>query len=312
MTTRRIDRLITRIRRDTGNIDYSSTSGIPQRDIAEYLTDAQTNIQLAIAKQHRSAFVKESFLNTVANQEAYDLPYDALFEASPRTVEYASTGQLQDYYLLEKRELLERQTRYAGEPWFYFRRNKQILLNPRPQRSVTSGVRLQYPQRLPTLFPPAGQIIVSYDTPSRTIDALTLDPSGTYFFPEYLTEDDFVSIVAADGTPVVTSIPIYAIDLNTGVIDIGSNHQIRATESAPTGGQFLVPGYWASTHSLLEPTVEPYLIAYGVWKVQKRDSNDDSSEQTPELLAMLDQIVDAYADLTQDVDRVTVLTDWEI
>lgn len=70
---KRIDYLITEIRRLSNNENYSSTEGIVDEQIIRYLNDAQDYLQSAISNtnQNNKVFSVEKIISVVAGQEAY-------------------------------------------------------------------------------------------------------------------------------------------------------------------------------------------------------------------------------------------------
>jgi len=59
--------------------------------------------------------------------------------------------------------------------------------------------------------------------------------------------------------------------------------------------------------------VERYLIAYASWKILKRDSSIDSQEAMGELAQMESDIIEAYADVEDDITEIPVIDedfDW--
>ena len=57
--------------------------------------------------------------------------------------------------------------------------------------------------------------------------------------------------------------------------------------------------------------VERYLIAYASWKILKRDSSVDYTEQESELSNMEQEIVETYADISDDIYQIPEVNDDE-
>ena len=73
---RYLQRIIDQVRRQTENEDVDDFVGIQDSEFIQFLNDAQHHIQGAIIQQHPRAFVKETLISAVSDQERYDLPSD--------------------------------------------------------------------------------------------------------------------------------------------------------------------------------------------------------------------------------------------
>ena len=74
---------------------------------------------------------------------------------------------------------------------------------------------------------------------------------------------------------------------------------------------YIVGGKDTTTHGDLPRSVERYLISYCAWKILKRDSSVDSSEAQLELQALIQEIVNSYAMISDDVQYIPQLTSWD-
>jgi hypothetical protein len=305
---RKVDLLISQVRRETENEDPTASTGIQDVEFLQYLNDAQDRLQSVITATYPVMFVNEKELSVIVDTEKYDIPDNAYMENKLITVEYSPSGISEDYYHLEQTTMKRRDTAVQGFPVAYVRRSGQILLQPRPQQAGL--LRVNYVKTLNRLDKRRG--IVSIVTlGSNSITNLELDASSatTVLDTTSLLEQDYITIVNKDGVIKMRNIPISGIDNSTGVVTIDAGFTFDTDETIEVG-DFAVSGKDASTHSELPRMCERYLIAYCAWKILKRDSSVDYAEQEQELLSMEQDIVNSFSDVSDDVRYVPQLNHW--
>lgn len=295
---KRLERLITRSKRDTENEDQCSDSPITDDEFVDYLNDAQAQIQSAIARQHKNVFIAYADYNVVTNQDEYPMPEDALLDNRISTAWYTYTGRSRDFQRLRAGSLIERVFGRAIEPIMYIRASGNVILNPTPKKSVVNGLRVAYVKRLPELDIRRAKID-TVATVGNQITSLTLDV-GADFQRDSLLEDDYFCVVNRSGDQVMKAIPYDNIDATTGLVTITAGFEFEDGETI-SDGDYLVRGKDTTNRSELADTCERYLVAYLNWKIFRRDSSSDSAEQTPELLAMQEEIVDIYKETDDDI-----------
>lgn len=303
---RRVDRLISQIRRQTENEDSGANFGIQTEEFLQYINDAQHRLQSLVTATHPTAFVTEETYPVIRDIQEYPLPDLALMENKVSTVEYSDTGRLDDYYHLEQMSLKNRTTYSSAHPMYYIRRAGSILLQPSPD-SLTGTVRLNYVKRLYDLDIRRGKIL-SASTSGSSVTDLTLDTSiaNPAVDINTLRDSDYICVCDKDGNMKMRNIPITGIDSATGSISIEAGYEFQTGESLSVG-DFVVAGRDSVTHSELPKMCERYLIAYAAWKILKRDSSVDSEEQSQELKAIEDDIVNSFADIDDDVRRIPII-----
>lgn len=314
---RRVDRLLTHIRALTENDTINSTTDISDNEIIEYINEAQHRIQSKIIAQHPNVFIKETTISSVADQEEYELPSDVFLASKVISVEYTEdTDSYPSYTKLQPGFERNRQSDVSGFPKYYIRRDKlnsdvgTILLSPKP--STSSGtIRLIYIQRMDELDKRRG--IISAVTDSGTaVTALTLDVSGDPpIDSDDLGDHDFICVVSKTGIIKMRNIQFNSINTTTGAVTLtGSSHTYSSGETIAVD-DYIVGGKDTTTHSRLPRNVERYLIGYASWKIFKRDSSTDSSEQLQELLAMEADIIESYQEIQTDIVSIPILEDWD-
>lgn len=298
---RRVEHLITAIRRLTDNESNGSDSGLSDEEFIQFLNDAQDDLYAEIVKTYRKTFTASSTFSAVTNQEEYDLPTD-IFQTSVVTLEYSHTGLAKDYYPLERRETIE-QSSIGGAPLVYIPREKKLIVNPYPETS--GGVfRIKYNKRLPTLDKRRATV-KSVTIAGGVVTALTLEPTYSGFNGSHYLESDYLTAVDFNGSVKCTAIGYSSVSGVTGVVTFtGAPAKTLLTGEAVAVGDYVVLGKRASTHSQLFDDCERYLIAYSVWKALRRDESSSSNAQKEELVLMRSSIVDSYGENYQDVDQI--------
>ncbi len=298
---RRIDFLLTQARRQTENDEFSDSTGIADIELLQYFNDAQYRMLSLITSVHQNIFVKESAsIPVTTDQEVYQLPDDVFLENRISSVEYSHTNLDRDYFKLDPIILAERRPGSRGFPNNYIRRSGKILLSPIPSSS-TGKLRINYVRRIAELDQRRGRILtVTVDDATNQITELTLDVAQSDFDSEVLLQQDFICAVSKLGVQQMSRISIDSIDANTGVVTIDSSFTFDEGETL-TVGDYITSGFDSSTHSELPKICERYLIAYGAWKIFKRDSSEDSFEQRNEIKSMETDILEAFGDTTDDI-----------
>jgi len=306
---RRLDQLIAEVRAQTKNEEYGTNRGIQQNEMVRYMRDAQARIENLIKQQHPNVVVREAFIDSISGQEEYTIPTDAYASSNIIRVEYSITGNVRDYYPLDLRSLAQRCT-VPGDPEFYIPRSSKILINPIPYNSVSSGIRLNYQYRLPSLDIRRGTVSGSViNIVTRRVTSITfandsnLDNTG-------LADADYVCVVDRYGNFLMRDLICSSYNSGTRTLSIDAAFTYAIGETLPNGS-YVTIGKYTTTHSQLDDICERYLNAYTAWKVLKRDSNVDSSDQQVELQAMEQEIVDCYAQLDEDIDTIPMISnDW--
>lgn len=303
MSGRRISLLINSVRESTDNKEFGSGYGIQDSEFIQYMNDAQDRLQMLIEQTHPRTFVKEEILDIVKDQEEYALPLDSMIGNRITSVEYSPSQNIKDYYYLLSKTLKERSTAVFGQPLNYIRRSGQILINPIPSNS-NGKLRLNFVEKLPDLDIRRGQITGSTGTPLTQIT--TDDTTGTN--DQDIIDRGYICVVDRDGAVKARRIPV--TNAVNGVITVDS-HTLDTDESI-TNGEYVVTGTYASSHSRFATNNEErYILQYCRWKILKRDSSQDAASAEAELAAMETEIVESYADISDDVMYVPLLSPWE-
>ena len=291
--------LIDQVRRETENEEVSDFVGIQDSEFLQYINDAQHHLQALIVAQHPNVFLEEYVVSTTTDQDTYTLPSDCFLENKINNVEYSSTGEDADYYILEETSLKRRNPGITGAPGKYIRMSGKNVLNVAPQSS--GKLRITYVKRLNELDLRTA-LIDSYSAGTITLENNTLTTNTSS-----LKEHDYICIVDSDGVIIHKNVK------KTSQNSLGTQIVIDTSTitGSPVNGQYIVGGKDTTTHSDLPRNVERYLIAYCSWKILKRDSSVDSAEMVQELSQMANDIVKSYAMISDDVQFIPQLNSWD-
>jgi hypothetical protein len=307
---RYIQNLIDEARRATENEDFSDTIGIKDIEILRYLNDAQFRIHNLIVKEHPDVFIKEKVESVVADQEKYALPMDTFVGNKVRQVEFSATGLDDDYYPLRPASYFQRNKGAEGDPQWYIRNAGNILLLPVPQTSA-STLRISYVYKLPKLDLRRGSVAVAtLDSGTSKITTLTADVSTDVLDTDVLDNYTRLTIVDEEGNVKMKNIKFTATNATSGAITIDSSFTYESGETIAVG-DYIVAGDYTSTHTQLDDMIERYLIAYTSFKLLQRDSSADVAVQQSVLAEMETEIVDAFAEMSQDIVEIPDIISYE-
>jgi len=301
---RRLEFLIEDSRQETENDEFTADAGIQDKEFIRYANDAQARLQSKIFQKSQKVFIKEILFNTVARQEAYDLPYDILFDNAISNIELDVGGNNTNFFNLDQGVLKERNTVIFGNPQYYIRFGGKILLNPVPE-SASKTVRLSYVRRLDKLDIRRATIS-AVTTSGSNITSLTLDTSALLDRDTLIKQSRF-SVVDRDGKQLMRRILFTDINATTGVVTIDPSFAFESGESISVG-DYLVSGPDSANTSEMPTSLERYLISYMNWKILKRDSSADSTEAQNELLVTEKEILDSFSDVDDDIHRIPIIS----
>jgi hypothetical protein len=312
---RYVQRLISQVRKQTENEDVTDFTGIQDSEFLQYLNDAQHNLQALITQKHPNVFVREKIYDISANQDTYEVPSDCYLGNKILNVEFSSTGEDRDYYPLAQDSIKNRNTSYAASPYKYIRLDGNIILNPKPQSS--GKLKVTYIYRVDNLNLRVGTVKTTTSSVTSAAWGLKLSTVDISYLEDY----EYLCIVDKKGKSILKNLEfnsniqqITITDPNTGgatetYFEITLNQADYVAEIP--SGSYLIAGENSNSHSEFDDSVERYLIAYCAWKILKRDSSLDSGEAIQELNRMAREIVDSYALISDDLQLIPQLNDFD-
>jgi hypothetical protein len=302
---RRLELLIEAARSESLNKDYSVRIGIPQDDFVRFANEAQERLFSEAVKTHPKFFLAETIIETVAGQEAYQLPDDCHL-GHVEMVEYSSNGNPENFYRLEQAKLPERASQSLGDPGMYIRRGKELLLVSIPASSGAK-VRVTYVRQPRRVEIRRGAIAVAAITGTQ-LDGLTLSSLASLDPTNRLALLNHLSIVDRDGLQNMKAVEYDSIDVSTGVVTLtGGSHQFDSHESI-AAGSFVVLGKNSVNVSDLPESCDRYLIKWMAACALERDGSVLEKRKRELCSEMLGDIVGSFSDIEHDVSYVTILT----
>ena len=308
--SRLVDYIIEDVREHTENQEFSESEGLSDNEFIRFLNDAQYRIHSLIVQQHPAVFIEEKEVDIVAGQESYSLPSDIHMGNKVSMVEYSSTGDSDDYYVLKPTPMRNRMSGVDGDPAYYIRKSGKILLAPVPTGS--GKLRISYVRGLPVLAQRSASVATAVLT-TDSITSLACNVSTDEVDSTTLNKSHFITVVDREGEVKMHGIEIDSVDASTGIVSVTSGFTFEPGETIDVG-DYIVTGKYSTTHPQLDLMVERYLISYASWKILKRDSSIDSTEAMQELASMEEEIVAAYADIDDDITEIPEINedDWGI
>lgn len=308
MAISRFDILVREARDKSGNQVYGDSNGRPQRSFVSAGNAAQDRLYALMLQKRPSLFVKQGYIDTVANQAEYDLPSDVFLHHRIQSVECLPTNNAQLYYNLNQRTP-RTQVSTPGLPESYFLRNKKIVLSPYPATGFTQGLRLNYQFVIPRLDIRRGKIAAVTDLGTTTRIELADDDWLTAENESDLENEwiDYIAVVSSTGTYV-------AADQGIQVISYDPATRYLVVNGDPTAGMvannyvvFSKGGTDTTTHCVLPDTCERYLVEYMTMRAQMSDTSSEAAVTSPLLQAIEREILDSVEMLEEDLFAIPIL-----
>jgi hypothetical protein len=172
-------------------------------------------------------------------------------------------------------------------------------------QSSTGQLRITYVEKLPKLDLKRGSVAsVTLDTSARTITSLFLDVSTDSVDAALTGNVTRVSFCDEEGNVTMSNVKVTLINSSTGEVTVDPAFVYDEGETISVADRITV-GKFSNTHVMLDDIVERYLIAYATFKILQRDSNiTDLGTQQQVLLEMENEIVAAYADVSDDIVEI--------
>lgn len=304
MAVERADRMVDIIRRRTHSTSFtdsatgSSQRGVQTETIIEFLNEAQDTCHSIVYGLAPHVFIKVGTIDTVADQEAYNLPADSFLGGGVANVEYKFGSGSGDYKKLTQKSIHKRDTNVTGTPSTYIHVNGQIFLNPIPSTATTNGIRLTYEFQLPRLDVRRGKVSAVDDGSAPTSITVT-DKSFMDIAFGGSNDPEYITVVDGDGVQQMKSIPVTSYDSSTGILTLGS--------FTPSSGEvvavndYVVIGGNASTHSSLPSVCQHYLAEYARYCVLDLKGNPQAIMALDKVSKLEEKVVDIFSDFNTDI-----------
>lgn len=301
---KRIELLIEEARRTSLNKEYSTTIGISQEEFLRFANEAQRVLFREIIKANPNFFNADLEEAAVAGQEEYVLS-NRIHAGRIERVEFSSTGQVKDYYELDKRSIQERSSYVGGNPIGYIRRGKSILLQPTPQAS-SGQIRYTFVEKPKELQIRRAKVSAVTDSGTQ-VTALTLLAADLAIYDpgNELAKHNYLSIVDRDGEVKMSGIEYDSINTGTGVVTLSAF--TYASGETIAVGDWVILGASSSNVSVLgDEDVDDYLINSMIYKAMSRDNSVLGAQEKAKADEILISIIESFAD-DGDVMEIPIL-----
>lgn len=294
--------LINRIRKRTKNVDFSvgsdgeATAGITDDLILEFINDAQDYIQGRILSVFPDEFTASKDIS-VTGAGSYAIDDRVFMDNRIISVKYSVSGRDRDYRPLSPITIAEQSYDTNTHPYNYVRKNGAIVPSPIATSSV-GKFRVDYYRSLDDVDIRRGKISSTSSTTIVLENDSDLDDNA-------IGDAEYVCISDINGTVQDYNVVVSDYDSGTRTITIPSQ--------TLTGGvaDYVTVGRYTTTHSKLPDEAERFIKLYAQKRVMHTDENTGSTLEDAEVQAALNDILQTFADITQDIEPIPVV-DWEI
>ena len=306
MATRRTEELIADGRSLSYSEDYSLTEGLNDDVFVRILNLGLNNLYHAITEDDQPAYVQQVSIDSVANQQAYDLPIDVYTAIRLVDVRFIWGTQDIEFNTLVRSTIPDRWNYTTNYPDTYCIRSNQMLLSPVPGISKTDAIQINYQKRMRELDVRRGQLASKANSPVTI--TLTFPSTSAKFANMQTYADsqldlvDYCCLVDIEGDPIVSAIPINNYNSTTQIITALSSYsfpadELTALDAAIAAGTpiFVTKDRYSSTHSELDSQCEDYLIEYAVKRMLRLQSNTgEMKEALIQEQESLERLINAF------------------
>ena len=291
--------LANRVRRHTGNTDIpNDDSGIEDESIIDYLNDGIALIQSIIYPEMPEFFNTTEEITIVGQQVGYTLNGATFLGDTIASVEYSEDGSARRYRSLRRIVPLERNNEHVSTPGHYFVQGGKIFLSGVPNTSKGT-LRVTYTRVLNKIDIRRGRVASTVND-GTDYTTITLETTNPVPHDDQLNDRDKnepFTVVDTDGVIQHANIPYTNFNTSTEIITLGSG--VALTSGTISAGDYIVFGEYATTHSELPPTFEPYLVQYAVRQIlANEESSIDVAANDPVLRAWTDAITNSVQNIS--------------
>lgn len=314
--------MISRARSLAYSEQYSLTEGWNDNTLVSILNLGLNRFYNAITQIENDAYVEEARLDSVANQDAYDLPIEVSLALRLVDVRFLYGNEIYQFIELSNSPVQDRYAYPANLPQIYTIRKGQILLSPMPTATRTGNIVINYQKRMRGLDIRRG-IISNYDDSGPGPITFDVDYTATSQKDANLRVNgesvldltDYICIVDYKGTPIVSEIPVASYDQVTQVITTEPDFafipaQQAALDALIADGQspYIVTGQYSSTNSELDAWCEAALVEYMVLRLLRLQSDAaETAEQFATEQAVINQLITQHRRIRPTTYKVEMI-----
>lgn len=273
LLTRRADEIIKDARRLSYTESYSYTEGWDNNTAVELLNLGLDRVYGICTEVDNPANIQEYVMNSVATQQAYNIPIDVQMFVRIMDVRYFYGTQPYEFVTMSQADIQDRFDFPTNIPMVYCIRNGQILFSPTPNISQVNAIKINFQKRLRSLDIRRGKIqsiISAVPTVSFQLDFTYLsqkDENMQANAASVLNYVDYCCFCDRFGNVLVNAIPISTYNLQTFVLTADPSYTIPALELAALQAAlnagtlvYVTQGKYSSTNSEIDSQCEDALI----------------------------------------------------
>lgn len=306
-----IDSIIDEVRESSENEDFNTSLGLSEEEFVRFINEAIARLHGKIVSQHTNVFLEEVITSVSSGTQNYAIPRRAFNKNSIAQVEFSTTSATDDYYPLKSTSLRNRYPNAEGDPEFYIRRAREILVIPTPT-NTSGSLRITYVKKPKRLDKRRGQI-KAVTTANSVITNLEINYiNGSAVDSGELNKRTLITVVDKYGNIKMDNILLSSIgssDNYDATLNIDSSFTYESGETI-TVDDYIVSGEYTTTHldeNDFDQYLEDYIREYARLRTLQRDSSVDTQEALSTLSAMEDQIIANFKDLSDDIDNIPII-----
>lgn len=178
MGTRRLEEILKDARAQAYSEDYSLTEGWNDNVVARICNLGLDRLYHAITQIDNPAHIEQYSTDSVANQQAYDIPQDVFMAIRIMDVRYQWGNASYEFNTLKQSMIQDRYSFPINIPDVYCIRDGQILLSPTPSQSRTNAIIVNYQKRMRSVDVRRGRILSKTDSPVSITLTFTDEVAG--------------------------------------------------------------------------------------------------------------------------------------
>lgn len=298
---KRVELLIEEVRELTGNQRYDSNTGISQYVMVRALKNAQAEMykQIVSSKNDMFKISDSEEIPIVPGQSLYDYPED-LYLQNIETMKWSQDRQ--NWLALKKASSKDDLSSQRGNAFSYLLRKNGFMLVPPASNGY---LKPSYIQRIPDLEKRSGKIS-AVTVAGGEITAITLDVADESNDVTYLNKLMRLCIVDKHGVLKVKNVNFDSIHTGTGVVTLGSNHELSDIDSTPAVGDYVTAGPWTYNTSDLPDICEPTIIKHAEYQIRYGDASKWSDAVKEDMAQSFASVIDNLVAPSSDVHEIVI------
>lgn len=293
-----VEELIDIVRVETENEDVSDTIGIQDPEIIRFLNIAQRQIQSKVAARSAETYTAIAVLTADPDTEnrVFSIPNDSYMRANVEMVwvdGYPKKQVLAHNLHMKSNDCCN--SNFCNYVCYRYKENGYVMIGNKihitGHCNRESEIKVKYTKVVPELQKSLLEI-----TPLTAINVsggeFPVDISVS-FDSSRIKKARRYTLVDSNGDQIATNIKIDSYDSTLGILYFSSQNSSQILTT--TENIYLLEGNNSSNYCFLDPLVQDYITRYAIAKVLQRDGSAEYNVHSADLIAILNEIIDAYS-----------------